>query len=62
MTKSEIELNNNILEQSWNNASPERVSSLLERLNEKNKLKLASVAIADTDLDTEMFEMFGRAA
>lgn len=53
MTKAEHELNDHLMEMGWRegSATPERISSLLERLSTRNKLKLASVAIADTDLD-----------
>jgi hypothetical protein len=46
MTKSEIELNNIILEQGWKEgaASPERLGSFLDR-------RMAALAIADADED-----------
>lgn len=62
MTNHEHELNNYLLEQGWKEgaATPERVASLIERLSTRNKLRLAAVAIADTDFDdlsgTERFE------
>lgn len=53
MTKAESELNDHLLEQGWKAgaATPERVASLIERLSLRNKLQMAAVAIADTDLD-----------
>lgn len=62
MTSPEQELNNHLLEQGWKQgaASPERVAGLIERLSLGNKLRLAAVAIADTDLyddsERELFE------
>ena len=62
MTKHENELNDHLLEMGWKQgaATPERVASLIERLSTRNKLQMASVAIADTDLyafdETELFE------
>lgn len=56
MTSHEHELNNHLLEQGWKEgaATPERVASLIERLSTRNKLRLAAVAIADTDFDTDV--------
>ena len=62
MTKHENELNDHLLEMGWKQgaATPERVASLIERLSTRNKLQMAAVAIADTDLytfdETELFE------
>ncbi len=55
MTKQEHELNNHLLEMGWKEgaATPDRIQSLLERLSTRNKLRLAAVAIADTDLDEQ---------
>ncbi len=47
MTKAESELNNHLLEQGWNNASPERVTSLLTRLEGR----MAQLAFADSDIE-----------
>lgn len=47
MTKAETALNNHLLEQGWNNASPERVSSLLSRLEGR----MAQLALADGELE-----------
>jgi len=53
MTKVENELNDHLLEMGWREgaATPDRLQSLIERLSTRNKLRLAAVAIADTDLD-----------
>ncbi len=53
MNHHEQELNNYLLEQGWKEgaASPERVASLIERLSLRNKLRMAAVAIADTETD-----------
>ncbi len=62
MTKHENELNDHLLEMGWKQgaATPERVASLIERLSTRNKLQMAAVAIADTDLyafdEAELFE------
>lgn len=65
MTKQEHELNDHLLEMGWKAgaATPERVASLIERLSMRNKLKMAAVAIADTDLnDFEEIDILGKAA
>ena len=65
VTKSEIELNNHLLEQGWKEgaASPERVANLIERLSLRNKLRMAAVAIADTEHEDLSFaEDFERSA
>lgn len=60
--QSEHEVNNHILEMGWKEgaATTDRLERLLNRLDSKYKLRLASVAIADTDLsgyDDENFEL-----
>lgn len=59
MTKHEHELNDFLIEQKtqelsagWKAgaATPERVSSLIERLSTRNKLRMAAVAINSADL------------
>ena len=48
MTKTETALDNYLLERSWNDASQERVASLLGRLQGR----MAELAMADADIDS----------
>ena len=47
------ELNNHLLEMGWKQgaATTDRLERLVNRLSTEHKLRLAAVAIADTDLD-----------
>ena len=69
MTKHENELNDYLVELKSNElsagwqqgaATPERVTSLIERLSTRNKLRMAAVAINSSDLyegsDEDLFE------
>lgn len=53
MTKSEIALNNHLLEQGWveGAASAERIGSFLNR-------RMAQIALADAETDDDLFEDF----
>lgn len=62
MSQIESQLNDHLLEMGWKEgaANPERVASLIDRLSLSNKLRMAAVAISDTDY--EAFDEIDRLA